>query len=187
MYFGGAGHIGEITAGAVLAAFGLAGAAAGVHEKQRSFRIHGNRWHDFAREFRKIFVDEEIAAFHKRRSGRVLARDAASKPGPCPPIWPSCLATSSAMSAVGLVVDQFAVAIVAVHGDQNAAAGIGGAHAASLAAEAAKHNRVDHAQAGASQHGDRQLGNHRHVNGDAIARLQTAKSRSSAANSFTRT
>ena len=40
--FGGAGHIGEVAAGAMLAAFGLSGAAAGVHQKQRRFRIHGD-------------------------------------------------------------------------------------------------------------------------------------------------
>ena len=52
---------------------------------------------------------------------------------------------------------------------------IGGAHAASLAAEAAKHNRVNHSQAGAGQHGNRQLGHHRHMNGDAISALQAAE------------
>ena len=52
-----------------------------------------------------------------------------------------------------LVVEQLAVAIVAIHGDQDVAARIGDAHAASLAAEAAKHHRVNHAQACAGQHG----------------------------------
>ena len=73
------------------------------------------------------------------------------------------------------VVDHLAVAIVTIHRDQDTAARIGGAHAASLAAEAAKHDGVNHAQAGARQHGDRQLGDHRHMNGDAISALQTTE------------
>ncbi len=52
---------------------------------------------------------------------------------------------------------------------------IGDTHSTSLAAEASKHNRVNHAQAGTGQHGNRQLGDHRHMNGDAISGLQTAE------------
>ena len=42
------------------------------------------------------------------------------------------------------VIEQFAVPVVAVHRDQDMAAGVGNARAASLAAEAAKHHRVNH-------------------------------------------
>src|SRR5208337_1466559 len=55
---GGAGDIGEVAAGAMLAAFGLAGAAAGVHKKQRRLGIHGDGSDQFAFEFREHFVNE---------------------------------------------------------------------------------------------------------------------------------
>ncbi len=73
------------------------------------------------------------------------------------------------------VVDHLAVAIVAIHGDQDAAAGIGRPHPARLPAKSAKHHRVNHSQASTRQHGDRQLRHHRHMNGDAIAALQPAE------------
>jgi len=38
----GAGDVGEVTAGAVLAALGFAGGAAGVHEEERILGVHGN-------------------------------------------------------------------------------------------------------------------------------------------------
>src|SRR6267378_1393121 len=69
---GGAGHVGEVTASAVLAAFGLSGAAAGVHKKQGRFRIHGDGSHDCTRVIREHFVNEEVTALHKWRSGRIL-------------------------------------------------------------------------------------------------------------------
>src|SRR5208337_380611 len=50
---GGAGHVGEVAAGAVLAAFGLSGAAAGVHKKQGSLRIHGDGSDQLAFESRE--------------------------------------------------------------------------------------------------------------------------------------
>ena len=69
------------------------------------------------------------------------------------------------------VVNQLAIAIVTIHRDQNVAARIGDAQAASLAAEAPKDHRVNHPQAGACQHANRQLRDHRHMNGDAISGL----------------
>jgi hypothetical protein len=47
--------------------------------------------------------------------------------------------------------------------------------AQAVAAESAEHLGVDHAQAGAGQHGDGQFGNHGHVQGDAVAALQAGK------------
>src|SRR6202040_3729358 len=73
------------------------------------------------------------------------------------------------------VVDPFAVAVVAVGVNEDAAAGIGGAHAAGLAAESAEDHGVDDAEAGAGEHGDGQLGDHGHVDGDAVAGFESGE------------
>ena len=172
--FGGTGHIREVAASAVLAAFGLSGAAAGVHEEQRRLRIHGDGRHDLTRVIGEHFVNPEIAPFHKRRSRRTLA----GVPAPDQDlVHHMAFLFGKVQRDVGgrFVVEHLAVAIVTIHRDQDVAGGIGGAQAASLAAEAPKHNRVNHSQAGAGQHGDRQLGNHRHMNGDAVSALQAAE------------
>jgi len=65
--------------------------------------------------------------------------------------------------------------MVAVGVNQDAAAGVGRAQAARFAAETAKDDGVHHAKAGAGQHGDGQLRNHGHVDGDAVAGLQPGK------------
>ena len=59
--FRGAGHVGEITAGAVLAALGFAGRAAGIHEKERSFRILRNRLDGVAAIVLQNIVDKIVA------------------------------------------------------------------------------------------------------------------------------
>ena len=55
-----------------------------------------------------------------------------------------------------------------------------------VAGEPAEHLGVDHPEPGAGQHGDRQLRDHGHVQGDPVAGLSAAEVLSSAANSFTR-
>ena len=157
----------------MLAALRLSGAAAGVHEKQRRFGIHRNRRHDCSRVFGKNLVYPDIAVLHKRSSGSILAL----VPPPDEDLvhhMAFLLGSFQRDICARFVVQHFTVAIVAIHGDQDVALRIGGAHAARLAAKTAKDHRVDHAQAGASQHGDGQLGDHRHVNGDAISGLETA-------------
>ena len=72
------------------------------------------------------------------------------------------------------VVEHFAIAVIAIHSDEHAAAGIGGTQTARFAAETSKHNGVDHTQARACQHGNGQLRDHRHVYGDAISGFETA-------------
>ena len=71
----------------------------------------------------------------------------------------------------GFVVDPFAVAVVAVRVDQDAAAGVGGTESAGFAAESAEDDGVDYTQARAGEHGDGELRDHGHVDGDAVAGL----------------
>ena len=89
--------------------------------------------------------------------------------------WPSFFAVSTAMSALGFVVDPLAIAVVAVGVDEDAAAGIGGTQAAGFSAESAEDDGVNDAEARAGEHGDGQLGDHGHVNGDAVAGFEAGK------------
>ncbi len=73
------------------------------------------------------------------------------------------------MSAAGLWSIHLPCAVVAVGVDEDFAAGIGGAEAAGFAAEAAEDDGVDYAKTRAGQHGDGELRDHGHVDGDAVA------------------
>jgi len=70
------------------------------------------------------------------------------------------------------VVEQVAAAVVAVHRDQDVAAGVGDPVSGRGAGEAGEHLRVDDAQAGAGQHGDRQFRDHGHVQRHPVACLE---------------
>ena len=70
---------------------------------------------------------------------------------------------------VGLEHRRRAAAEAAVGGDDHLALGVVDAVDERVGAEAAEHHRVRRADAGAGQHRDRQLGDHRHVDADAVA------------------
>jgi len=76
---------------------------------------------------------------------------------------------------VAFVIDPLSVAIVAVGVNEDATAGVGGAESAGFAAESTEDDGMNDAEAGASEHRDGKLGNHRHVNGDAIASFEVAE------------
>src|ERR1700692_4037719 len=66
---GGAGHVGQVASGAVLAAFRLAGGAAGVHEEQGSFGVQGDWVDDVIVVVVEDVFDEVVAAHDHRRFG----------------------------------------------------------------------------------------------------------------------
>ena len=117
------------------------------------------------------FVDEEVAPRRHRRRRRVLA-------GVPPPdehlVHFLALPGRLVERFVGLhlVVGELARPEVAVHGDQDPAAGVSDPGAAGVAAETAEDLRVNDAEPGAGEHRDGKLGDHRHVQGHTIARLQ---------------
>ena len=74
-----------------------------------------------------------------------------------------------------LLVLQDAVAVVRVHRDQNATAGIDDPVGAGPAAEAAEDLAMDDTEPGASQHRDRELRHHGHMQRHPIARFQSAE------------
>src|SRR5229473_46276 len=171
---GGGGDVGEVASGAVLAALGLAGGAAGVHQEEGSFGVLRDGLDELAAIVFQDFVNEEVAAHDHGRLGSVFFRIAFPNED---------LVDVLALFRRGLdgdvrarfVVHPLAVAMVTVDVNENAAAGIGGAEAASFAAESAEDDGVDDAEARASQHGDGQLRNHRHVDGDAVASFQSGE------------
>src|SRR5690606_8097695 len=70
---------------------------------------------------------------------------------------------------VGLEHRRGAAPEAAVGGEHDLALGVVDAVDQRVGAEAAEHHRVGRADAGAGQHGDGQLGDHRHVDADAVA------------------
>ena len=170
----GARHVREVSAGAVLASLRPAGGAAGVHEKERRFRGHGDRLDHPSSVVRDHLVDEEVTPLDHRALGRVLARLT-------PPdqdlvdLEPLLLRDRQRLVGLGLVVDELAVAVVAVHGDEDAALGVDDPLSARRPAEAAEHLAVDDSEPCAGEHRHREVGDHRQVEGDPVTCLQLAE------------
>ena len=74
-----------------------------------------------------------------------------------------------------LVVDQLAVAVVAVHGDEDPALRVGDPAPAGGTAEPTEDLRVDDAHPGAGEHGHGQLGDHRQMEGHPVAGLDAGE------------
>ena len=66
--------VGEVAARPVLAALGLSGRAARVHEEERRLGVHRDRLDPGAVVILQDLVDEEVAALHHRRGRGVLLR-----------------------------------------------------------------------------------------------------------------
>src|SRR6266852_6918268 len=76
---------------------------------------------------------------------------------------------------LNLVVEQLAVAVIAVHGDQDFAGRVCDATAARCAAEPAEHLGVDDTEARTSQHRYRQLRDHWQMERHPVSGLQRAE------------
>src|SRR5271168_3240195 len=171
---GGPGDVGEIAAGAMLAAFGLTSGAAGVHEEERRFRILGNRFDDLPGIVLQHLVDKKIAVGDHSYFGHAFARVALPDQDFFD-VLSFFYGGGHGDVGIALVVDPLSIAEVAVRIDQYAAAGIGGAQSAGLSGKSTEDDGVHDAEARAGQHGDGQLGNHGHVNGHAVAVFQAGE------------
>src|SRR5664280_1562696 len=169
-----AGHVGEVTARAVLAALWLAGRTARVHDEQWRFGRHRNRVNLLPLVVGHDLVDEEVpSGDHWTLRGvlsgvpaehqHLLDRDALLE-GPR-----DCLV------GLDLVILQFAVAVVAVHRDENLALRVGDAAAARGAGETTEDLGVDDAQTCAREHRYRQIRHHGHVERRHVAGLNAAE------------
>src|SRR5260370_39585480 len=124
-----------------MAALGLAVRAAGVHKAERSFGVLRDGLNDSVEVIFQHLVDEEIAVHDHRRVGGVFA-------GIAPPdkdlvnVLAFFFGGLHGDVRAGFVIHPLAVAMVTVGVDENAAAGVGGAEAASFAAEAAEDHGV---------------------------------------------
>src|SRR5229473_4661006 len=123
----------------MLATFGFAGGAAGVHEEERGFGVLRDGLDDVIAIVLQNIVYKIIALQDHGRFGIVFVVEALPDEN-----FVDGLAFFfrgfHGDVGVAFVVDPFAVAVVAVGVDQHAAAGIRGAQAAGFATEAAEHN-----------------------------------------------
>src|SRR2546430_1076003 len=158
----------------MLAAFGLAGGAAGVHEKERGFGVERNGFDELAAVILQNIFDE-IIAFADHRCFRHLFAGMTAPDENFVDVVAFFLCGLHGDVGVAFVIDPFSVAIVAVGVDKNAAARVCGAEAAGFAAESPEDDGMNNAEAGAGEHRDGKLGNHRHVNGDAVAGFEAAE------------
>src|SRR5665811_859547 len=154
------GDVGQVSPRAVLGPLRWPGRPAGVHEEQGRLGRHGHRLDYCSTIIFQEFVHEEVAAGHHGALRCVLAR----VPAPhqhLVDLDAELTSPGQRLVGLGLVVDQFAVAVVAVHRHQGVTLGVGDPLAARCTAESPEHLVVDDAETGAGEHRDGQLCNHR--------------------------
>jgi hypothetical protein len=116
--FGGAGDVGEVTAGAVLAALGLAGGAAGVHQERGAPPAFMHRLDPGAVIVVQNLVDKEVPAVDHRRGSGIFAGVAL----PYQHLVDRLAVFGGMLDGhigILLVVQQGAAAIIGIHGDQH--------------------------------------------------------------------
>src|SRR5260221_9362514 len=159
----------------MLAAFGLAGGAAGVHEKERGFGVERNGFDDLAAIiFQNIF--DEIIAVADHRCFRHLFAGITAPDEDFVDVVAFFLCGLHGDIGVAFVIDPFSIAIVAVNVNEDATARIGGAEAAGFAAESTEDDGMDDAEAAAGEHRDGKVGNHGDVTGYAVAGVDAPQS-----------
>src|SRR5690348_14243091 len=145
---GRAGYIGEIAPGAMLAAFWLSRGAARVHQEERRFSVLRNRLDGFAAIVFENVVNEIVAVREHRRFGTVFAGIAFPNEN-FVDVLAFFFGGFYRNFGGGFMVHPLAVPPITVSIDQDTAAGIGSAQAASFAAEPAEDDGVHHAQTSA--------------------------------------
>src|SRR5919109_3858856 len=161
--FGGEVGAQHVAAGGVHDALGPASGATGVENVQWVLGVDG-----FGRALRRGMGHELMPPVIAPRLHVHLAAG--------PPVDDDVLDARRLLDGVidGLLEGDFAAAAIApVGGHDHLGLGVVNAVAQGFGAEAAEHDAVRGADAGASQHGDRQLRDHGHIDGDAIARAHT--------------
>ena len=156
--------IDEITAGGVQHAFRFARRAGGIENEQRVFRVHLLA-RAVARNGLGDFIVVNVAAgLHIDRRIGALDDDHG--------VYAADLLARSIN--VGLERNLAPAAEAFIGGNDHGRLAVLDATGKRVGREAAEHHRMDGADAGAGEHGNRRLGNHRHVDGDAVAFLDAA-------------
>ena len=155
------GHVGadEVPAGGVDNAFGLAGGAGGVEDIQHVLAVAGLRRAIAIRVLNEPVVPVVPAFLDPKREVSTLDDD-------------DVLDARRLLDRVVRVVlqgDDLPAAVSAVGGDKDFGLGVIDAVAQGLGAEAAEDDGVDCTDSRAGQHGDNRLGDHRQVDGHAVA------------------
>jgi hypothetical protein len=168
------GDVGQVSSRAVLSPLWLPSRPACVHEEQGGLGCHGDRLDHRAALFLQELVHEEVPAGHHAGLRCVLAAV------PTPHQHPVNLVAELSrlrqrLLGLGLVVEELAVTVVAVHRDEDVASGVSDALAARCTAESPEDLGMDDAESGAREHRDGQLEDHRQVEGHPVAGLHPAE------------
>src|SRR5690606_14859171 len=151
----------EVAAGGVQHALGLAGAAGGVEDEQRVFRVHALGLAGVG-----LAVDHGVEPAVARHLHVDRAAGVAYHQHGLDGIGAGHLQRGV---DVGLQRDRLAAAQALVGGDDQLGLAVAHAVGDGVGGEAAEHHRVDRADARAGQHRHRGVDDHRQVDGDAVA------------------
>ena len=164
-------HLGEVAAGGVHDPLRLSGGARRIEDEEQVLGVHRLGGAD-GRGLLEQPVPPVIAALLHGGEGLVaLAAGAAAHHDDVPDGG----AARDRLVGESLERHHAAAAVAAVGGDEHACLGVVDPVAQRLGGEAAEHHRVHRADAGAGEHRDRRLGNHRQVDRDPIAPLHAER------------
>ena len=151
----------QVAAGGMQHALRLAGGAGGVEDEQRVLGAHFLGCASAAGNLHQVVVpDVAVLVPLDLRTGTLADDDLLHAGG---------FRVGQGVVDIGLQRSALAAAHAFVGGDHHLRLAIDDASCQGLGGEAAEDHRVDRADAGAGEHGDHGLGDHRHVDGHYVA------------------
>ena len=166
------GDLGEVAAGGVDDSLRFPRGAGGIEDEEQVLRFHRLGGAVRALAGRAAGATSGRAPRSSRRTTRRPRRRRAGGP---PRTWRMLGHSASASSAIRLSGQHLAPAVAAVGGDQAGGLGVVDPVAQRFGREAAEDDRVHRADAGAGQHGDRRLRDHRQVDRHPVAACRTPR------------
>ena len=157
----GVRRLGEVAAGGVDDALGLSGGAGGVEDEQRVLGV------ERLRMCARSTPASTMSCHHRSRPSVHVDVDAGAADDQH--VLDGCRTAVDRFVDGVLEGGGLAAAPLPVGGDDQLGFGVVDARAQRAGGEAGEHHRVGRAEAGAGEHGDDGLGDHRHVDRDAVA------------------
>jgi hypothetical protein len=158
----------------VLAPFGFAGCSAGIHEKQRGLGRHGYRVYLGMAVIFQDLVERKITILLQGRLAAVFT--GMSFPDQnffyFMALFPGYI---KGFVSICLMVNPLTAAIIAVNGEKHPALGVNSTIGAGCRTETAENYRMNNAEAGTGQHGNRQFCGHGQMQGYPVAGFQAAE------------